>query len=119
MPNRVPTVPMLIKETAMPTHNRTSNPETLTFKLLSIDAWADGEPGSWTWNNHFLLEEGIVWSVDRLTPRTILSRLRKWGYLTASSKGRLTVDDEGTAGDMYVVRNRKTGEPLLALSTIH
>lgn len=89
------------------------------FKLLSIDAWADGEPGAWTWNDIRLIEEDIMWPADRLTPRIILATLRAWGYLTPASKGRVAVDDDGTAGDMYVIRDRRTHEPLLALSTIH
>jgi hypothetical protein len=89
-----------------------------TFKLLSIDAWRDPD-GGWTWNNAYTLEEGIVFHHSRLTPRKILAALRRWGYLTNESKGRCRVDDAGTAGDLYEIQDRATGEPLLALSTIH
>jgi hypothetical protein len=80
------------------------------FKLLSIDAWRD-ECG-WTWNNWFELEDGIYFADSHISTRRILRALRRWGYLSDESKGKVTIDDDGYN---LVIQNRKTFEPIFAL----
>ena len=79
-------------------------------ELRSIDAVR--HDGVWVWNESFLLESDIYWHEEVLTPRRILRQLRKWGYLTESSKGKLRVVDEG---DLIEIQEKNTGRPLLAL----
>ncbi len=80
-------------------------------RLLSIDAWKECE-GNWTWNSWYSLESDIYFAESELTPRKILASLRKWGYLTEQSKGRLSIDDDGYN---LVIQDKDTFEPLLAL----
>lgn len=68
--------------------------------------------GVWVWNESFLLEGDIYWHEEGLTPRRILRQLRKWGYLTESSKGLVRVVDEG---GLIEIQDKGTGRPLLAL----
>jgi hypothetical protein len=87
------------------------------LKLLSIDAWRDGE-GGWNWNNFFLLEEGIF--LPDPTPRKVLRFLRNAGFLTDFSKGLLRVDFYPSYdGTLIEIQHRHTFEPVLALSDIH
>ncbi len=85
--------------------------EYLKTDLLSIDAWRDSE--GWNWNQWYTVEKGIYFAVSELTPRKILAYLRKAGFLTAESKGRLRVEDDGYN---YVIEDRNTSEPILALA---
>jgi hypothetical protein len=41
-----------------------------------------------------------------------LAMLRKWGYLTDASKGRLSIEDDGYN---IVIQNKDTFEPIMAL----
>lgn len=84
------------------------------FNVLSIDAWREPE-GGWFWNQWYTLEKGVVFSEDALTTRSILTALRKWGYLTPGSKGKLAVEDDGYN---LVVLLRNSGQPLLALEPV-
>ena len=86
-------------------------PEFIRCDLLSIDAWRECE-GGWTWNSWQTIEEGIYFGEDCLTPRKILAALRKCDYLTAASKGKLAIDDDGYN---ITIINKDTYEPLLAL----
>ena len=79
-------------------------------ELRSIDAVR--YDGVWVWNESFLLEGDIYWHEEGLTPRRILRQLRKWGYLTESSKGKLRVVDEG---DLIEIQDKNTGRPIMAL----
>lgn len=79
-------------------------------ELLSIDAWGDGE-GGWDWNASYKLEDELFFHTSQLTTRRILYHLRGMGYLTAASKGKVTVIHEWP---LIEIQNRKTGEPLLA-----
>lgn len=81
-------------------------------ELRSIDAWR-GEEGVWEWNNSHVLEHEVVFCGEAaLTPRSILSFLRKNCYLSSNSKGRVRVVDEWP---LIEIQNRNTCEPLLAL----
>lgn len=94
--------------------------DLVCFKLLQIDAWREPE-GGWTWNQHFLLEDGILIAEELLTPRRIAAYLRRMGYLLPESAGRILFDMNPEIVDGYLIEvlYRNTGEPLLALSTIH
>jgi hypothetical protein len=47
--------------------------------------------GCWEVNGPALIEEDIYWREDAITTRSILEALRKWGYLSQSSKGKVEV----------------------------
>jgi len=88
------------------------------LKLLSIDAWRD-ECG-WTWNNAFIIEDGIYMDEDLITPRKIARRLREWGYLSDYSRGRIRVDMHPEYDAWFIeILDKSTREPIFALSTIH
>ena len=91
------------------------NDEYEKFNLIGIDAWRDD--CGWTWNNHFILEHDICFGINSLTPRKILAALRKWGYLSEYSKGKVRIDN--SINECLVIENRNTGEPVLALSQLH
>ena len=79
-------------------------------EIRGIDAVKN--EGFWMWNESWLIEGDILWHEEALTPRRILRQLRKWGYLTESSKGRVRVVDEG---DLIEIQEKNTGRPILAL----
>jgi hypothetical protein len=78
------------------------------MRVLSIDAWADGE-GGWTWNNWFKV--GTVEAIPD-TNRKILRMMRSEGYLSEASKGKVTVDDDGYN---VVICEKSTGMPVFAI----
>jgi len=91
-------------------------------KLLSIDAWRD-ECG-WYWNNAIAEEHGIYIGHDsRLLDNTrrMLAWMREQGFLTEASKGKVTIDwhNEIIDGLLVEVCCKSTGEPIVALSSIH
>lgn len=79
-------------------------------EIRGIDAVKND--GVWNWNESWLIENDIYWHQEVLTPRRILRQLRKWGYLTEASKGRLRVVDEG---DLIEIQDKGTCRPILAL----
>ena len=85
------------------------------FNVIDVDALHDGD--NWYWNRWHQLEHGLVLSDDELTPRKILRLLRDKGYLTPQSKGILAVDS--SVDECIEICDRRTGEPLLALSQLH
>ena len=90
------------------------------FKILSIDAWRDMD--GWTWNNHFKVGEITREDLERegRTNRTLLAYLRREGYLSDRSKGRVRVCDEHSYDGTFIeIQDRHTGEPLFAISSIH
>ena len=89
----------------------------IKYTLLSIDSYKDDE-GCWVWNDLHKLEEGIFIHETRLTPRIILKALRRWGYLTEHSKGRVTLDYPHGC-ELIEVLVKGTQKPLLALSALH
>lgn len=78
--------------------------------LVSIDAWK--EEGCWTWNASYIVERDIVFGEDAITPRRVLSLLRKMGQLSEWSKGRVKVADEWP---IIEVQLKSNGRPLYAL----
>lgn len=89
------------------------------FKLLSIDAWRDGE-GHWVWNDFYLIEDGICFTEDSKmlnSNRLLLKYLRdNLAVLSDYSKGRVKVERDC---DIIEIQEKNTGRPLFALSAIH
>lgn len=82
----------------------------IIIKLLSIDAWRDSD-GGWFWNNWHKAGE-VPLSTVNLTPRRLFAFLRKEGYLSKESAGKVAIED-----DQYnlVIVAKGTREPLFAL----
>ena len=78
------------------------------YTLLSIDAWRYDD--GWTWNDIFRVEEDIYLSPD-VTPRRLFSFMRRNGWLTDYSKGRVRLEDDGYN---LVICDRNTGKPIFA-----
>ena len=89
------------------------------IKILSIDAWRD-ESG-WYWNDHrkvATLDRNTFAKLD--TTRKLLRYMRRKGYLTAQSAGRVLVEDEHSYEGIFIeIQDRHTREPLFAISSIH
>lgn len=85
--------------------------EHVKAEIRLIDAIGDAH-GGWHWNDSYILESDVYFSLESLTPRRVLSTLREWGYLSEHSRGRVKVEDYG---DLIEIVNRYTGEPILAL----
>lgn len=85
--------------------------------LVSIDAWRECE-GGWIWNQSYLVESGIYLESSRLTPRKIFAFLRRAGFLTPESKGRVRLEEIPAFEPIFEIQDRVTGEPLLALQGI-
>ena len=81
------------------------------IELRGIDALRSLD-GIWTWNSSYVLADDIVFCESALTSRTILRKLRDWGYLSPASKGRVKVVDEG---DCIEIQEKGTEKPILAL----
>ena len=90
------------------------------LKILSIDAWRDGD-GGWTWNNHYKVGEISLEDFDKLTTnRRLLGYMRKHDYLSGRSQGLVRVDNPGCYDGVFIeLQDRRTGEPLFAISSIH
>lgn len=81
------------------------------FKVLSIDAWRDGE--GWMWNNWYNVETSEPFPEALLgNTRKTLNLLRKEGLMGSNSIGRVTIEDDQYN---YVVMDRKTRQPLYAI----
>lgn len=82
------------------------------LKILSIDAWADGD-GGWTWNNWFNVGSIPVEAITKnWTTRKIIKWFRDNGYLSDNSQGEIAIDD-----DQYniVILERSNRRPLYAI----
>lgn len=98
------------------------NVEYFKCSLLSIDAWRDD--GGWDWNDLHKVEEGIMIAEDSPIindARKCLKWFRDQGFLTEYSKGKCKVDfnNDIIDGLLIVIENKNTGEPVLALSSVH
>lgn len=86
------------------------------LNVLSIDAWRDGD--GWTWNNWFKRGTLTVRKFQKLgcttrqQTRATLAWFREQGYLSDSSKGAVTLEDDGYN---ITVLDRRTREPLFAI----
>lgn len=81
------------------------------MKILSIDAWRDGN--GWTWNNWFNVGSIEKEEFEKLTTnRKIIKWFRDNDFLSEKSKGKVSVDD-----DQYnmVICEKSNGRPLYAI----
>jgi len=86
--------------------------KTQQITILSIDAWRDG-PG-WTWNQWYRVGTIDTTTLATLkTDRQILAWMRREGYLSAKSAGRVCVED-----DQYnlVICERGNRMPVFAIA---
>lgn len=81
-----------------------------TVRVLSVDAWRS-KHGGWEWNNWFKVGTLPREACD-YSPRKLLGLLRKDGYLTPGSAGKLALEDDGYN---VVIVAKGTREPLYAL----
>ena len=87
----------------------TKNQENKTYTILSIDAWAGCEKGSWEWNSwHNVGEFDGSLEKDCKIIRWFINN----GYLNAKAARRVYVDD-----DQYnlVICAKKDHQPLFAI----
>jgi hypothetical protein len=84
-------------------------PEELTYRILSIDAWNNGE--GWDWNDWTHVGD-ITPDAKDWTPRKLLKYFRDNGFLKDGSVGKCTVED-----DQYniVVLEKANRRPLYAV----
>jgi hypothetical protein len=79
-----------------------------SYQVLSIDAWADVEPCSWTWNQWFNAGK-IELNID--APATdILSAMCEAGFIRNPELG--DVEDDG---HNVVIVDKETHEPIFAI----
>lgn len=81
------------------------------YELRTIDAWRDGK--LWVWNDSTVLERDIMIAEDATT-RQILAMLRRGGFLSQYSAGKVRLQDDWPTLE---VQNKNTYEPILALIT--
>ena len=77
------------------------------YTLLSIDAWRYDE--GWTWNQWFNIENDIY--LEDISPRKLFKFMRRNGWLSDESKGRVELEDDGYN---IVIQDRNTHEPIFA-----
>ena len=80
-----------------------------TYDLLQIDAHQHAR--GWAQMERVAIAQ-VPRALRDLQPRAVLAWLRAHGFLLASSKGKLVVEDDGYS---IVITIRSTGEPLLAI----
>ena len=78
-----------------------------TYKVLSIDAWAEGEDG-WTWNAWYSVGE-IVVDIDG-EPEYILDRMKAKGFIRNPSLADIEDDQYN-----IVIVDKFSREPLFAI----
>jgi hypothetical protein len=88
-----------------------STPVSQTVNVLSIDAWRNCDNG-WDWNNLHKVGRIDV-SVCDLPARALLEVMRDEGYLSATSAGRVAVEDDGYN---VVIVQRSDNMPLYAIA---
>ena len=81
------------------------------MKILSIDAWRDGN--GWTWNQWFTVGTINKEDFEKLdTPRKSIKWFRDNDFITNESKGKVEIDDDG---HNVVICNKNTHQPLFAI----
>ena len=80
------------------------------YDVLSIDAWAGSDEGSWDWNNWHRIGQ-IEIDINGEESRIIEAMIHD-GYLSGKARGLVEIED-----DQYnlVVVNKETREPLFAI----
>lgn len=90
--------------------------KTLTVNILSIDAWRSCE-GGWEWNDWHRIEADYLVAERVLdSPRMLLAQLRRDGFLSDASIGKLAIEDDQ---HNVVIIDKNTFEPLIALEYGH
>jgi hypothetical protein len=94
------------------------NTEQKKCRILSIDAWRDGD--GWTWNQWYKVGEiteeefSEFYKVNgwQCNKRALFKYMRDAGYLSKASAGRVSMED-----DQYnvVIYDKNTLEPLFAI----
>jgi hypothetical protein len=85
--------------------------DTVQASILNIDAWRDAE--GWWWNNWWKIGNISVTDLEKCnTPRKLFTWLRKEGFLTLDSAGKLRLEDDQ---HNFVVVRKRDGMPLLAI----
>ena len=80
------------------------------MKVLSIDAWRDGD--GWFWNNWFHVGDIDAEEINLDSARDVLRQMRERGYMAEGSQGLAAIDDDGYN---VVIIARGTREPLFAI----
>ena len=83
--------------------------ETKKYKVLSIEAWAGMEEGSWEWNNWFNVGELELTDSELNNP---IERMIQEGFLKESARERAALDDDG---HNVVIVDKETREPIFAI----
>ena len=78
------------------------------YQVLSIDAWADAEPNSWTWNQWF--DAGKIELDINKSSAEILADMCEAGFIRNPELG--DIDDDG---HNLVVIDKETNEPIFAI----
>lgn len=92
--------------------NEATEPKVTEVTILSVDAWRNG-PG-WDWNQWYNVGKIDLATLETLkTNRQILAYMRREGYLSEASAGKVGVED-----DQYniVITERSNGRPLFAIA---
>ena len=82
-----------------------------TYRILSIDAWADCEPGSWQWNNWFHVGDFLIEDTEQ-GGAAIIEWFIAENMLKESARESCEVEDDGYN---FVIQDKETGEPLYAI----
>lgn len=82
-------------------------------ELYAIEAWRNG--ATWVNNRETHIDTFEDMRERELSPRVLLPMLRKKGYLTEKSRGKVCVDYYGTEPEIHAVVDKATGEPLFEL----
>lgn len=81
---------------------------TKKYQVLSIDAWADSEPNSWTWNQWF--NAGNIELDINAPEHEILAAMNDAGFIRNPELG--DIDDDG---HNLVIVDKVTREPIFAV----
>jgi hypothetical protein len=83
--------------------------ETKKYKVLSIDALAGMEEGTWEWNAWHNVGELELTDSELDNP---IEKMIQEGFLKDSARGRAELDDDG---HNVVILDKETKEPIFAI----
>ncbi len=83
--------------------------ETKKYKVLSIDAWAGMEEGTWEWNAWHNVGELELTDSELDNP---IEKMIQEGFLKDSARGRAELEDDGYN---VVILDKETREPIFAI----
>lgn len=111
-----------LREMSTPINTMTSASELhddTIYTLLYVDAVRNDT--GWDWDTITKVKRDIILSDDSDVignSRKFLKWLRDEGWLTDKSKGKVKVNFNDSP-NIIIIENKNTGEPLVALSSIH